>query len=110
MRPNPTRAQVIEGVLTSSFPGEVAKRFVFADGEVGVLYTQGRDPVSGTTRPVLLYVATFPPYSLHGGHHDFGIDYAEQPVASTTEAHQLLAQFGPEQAATFRASCRPPTA
>jgi|GEM_PF-3093514 len=101
-----TRADFINGVFTSRIPGEVAKRFAFTDGEVGALYTLGPDPVSGQSRPVLLYIATFPPSSRHGGYHDFGVDYNEQPVATAGEAHQLLAQFGAKEAALFRASCR----
>ena len=105
--PIPTRAAFLDGVFTSRFPHEVAKRFAFADGEVGALYTLGRDPASGKSCPVILLVATFPPSSPHGGLRDFGIDYLEKPVASPAEAQQLLAQFGPAEAAQFRASCRP---
>jgi hypothetical protein len=102
-----SRADFINSVFTSRIPGEVATRFSFVDGEVGALYTLGRDPISGESRQVVLYIATFPPSSQHGGRHDFGIDYSEQPVATSAEAQQVLAQFGPEQAALFRASCRP---
>ena len=102
-----TRAAFLDGILTSSFPHEKAKRFAFTDGEVGALYTLGRDPVSGESCPVILLVATFPPSSLHGHLRDFGIDYLEKPVASPAEAQRLLAQFGPAEAAQFRASCRP---
>jgi len=105
--PLPTRAAFLDGVLTSRFPHEVAKRFAFADGEVGALYTLGLDPASGKPCPVILFVATFPPSSPHGGLRDFGIDYLEKPVASPAEAQYLLAQFGPVEAAQFRASCRP---
>lgn len=105
--PNATRAAFIDRVLTSSFPGEVTKRFAFADGEVGALYTTGRHPASGTACPVVLYVATFPPSFPHEGLHDFGIDYAEQPVTTAEEAAYLLAHFGREQAEQFRAQCRP---
>lgn len=59
--PSLTRAEFINGVFTSRLPGQLAKRFSFADGEVGVLYTIGRDPVSGQSCPVVLYIATFPP-------------------------------------------------
>lgn len=101
-----TRAEFIDRVLTSSFPGQVAKRFSFPDGEVGALYTMGRKPTGGQVTPVILYVATFPP-SQQQGVHDFGIDYFEQPVATPEEAHYLLAQFEHEQARQFRAGCRP---
>lgn len=102
-----TRAAFLDGVFTSRFADQVATRFRFADGEAGALYTLGRDPVSGQSRPVVLYVATFPPAIPHPGFHDFGVDYWEQPVASADEAAQLLANFGREEAARFRASCRP---
>lgn len=105
--PSAARAAFIDQVLTSSFAGEVAKRFAFADGEVGVLYTMGRDRASGQPCPVVLYVATFPPSSQRGGHHDFGIDFREQPVASAAEAAQLIARFQRPQAQQFRLSCRP---
>lgn len=103
----PTRAAFLDGILTSHFPHEKAKRFAFADGEVGALYTLGRDPVSGESCPVILFVATFPSSYPHEGLRDFGIDYLEKPVASPDEARHLLAQFGPAEAAQFRASCRP---
>jgi len=105
--PLPTRAAFLDRIFTSRFPHEVAKRFTFADGEVGALYTLGYDAASGESRPVLLFVATFPPSSPHKGLRDFGIDYLEKPVASPAEARHLLAQFGPAEAAQFRASCRP---
>lgn len=101
-----TRADFINQVLTSSFPGEMAKRFLFADGEVGALYTMGQDPASGNACPVVLYVATFPPTPQQGGRHDFGIDFLEQPVRSAEEAAYVLAQFQRAEAQLFRASCR----
>ena len=104
--PSAARGAFIDQVLTSSFAGEVAKRFAFADGEVGALYTMGRDRASGQACPVVLYVATFPPTPQQGGRHDFGIDFLEQPVSSAGEAAQLLAQFGRTQAELFRTSCR----
>ena len=105
--PDPTRAAFLKRVLTSRFPNEVAKRFAFADGEVGALYTLGYDSASGKSRPVLLFVATFPPSSPYEGFRDFGIDYLEKPVDSPAEAQRLLEQFGPAEAEQFRASCRP---
>lgn len=105
---SPTRTEFLDSVFTSSFAGQVATRFRFADGEVGALYTLGRDPASGQPCPVVLYVATFPPSQPQPGLHDFGIDYWQQPVTSGEEAHQLLAAFSPAAAARFRASCRPP--
>lgn len=105
--PSLTRAEFIDQVLTSCLPGQVAKRFRFDDGEVGAVYTlSGRLPAE-LAPPVILYVATFPPMvSPHVGHHDFGIDYYERPVASAEEAAAILAQFDQQQAAQFRASCR----
>lgn len=105
--PSPTRAAFLDGIFTSSFAGQVARRFLFADGEVGALYTLGLDPTSGQPCPVVLYVATFPPSQPQPGLHDFGIDYRQQPVASAAEAAELLAHFGPTEAAHFRVSCRP---
>lgn len=102
----PARAAFIDRVLTSHFPGEVAKRFRFADGEVAALYTLSRKAPLDVAQPVLLVVATFPPALIQPGVHDFGLDYAEQPVASLAEARELLAQFDQAQAARFRASCR----
>lgn len=104
---NLTRADFIDQVLTSRIAGEVAKRFLFPTGVVGALYTMGQDPVSGKPQTVVLFVSTFPPTCRHGGFHDFGIDYQEQPVATSEEAEQLLAQFDREEAARFRTSCRP---
>lgn len=104
--PSAARADFIDKVLTSSFPGEVAKRFAFTDGEVGVLYTMGQDATSGRACPVVLYVATFPPSPQQGGHHDFGIDFVEQPVGSAAEAAQLIASFQRTEAQLFRARCR----
>lgn len=101
------RGKFINHVFTSSIPGQAPKRFAFADGEVGALYTIGRDRATGQVTPVLLIVATFPPSAQHDGVHDFGIDYLEQPVATAEEAARLLAQFDREQAALFRRSCRP---
>ena len=103
---NAARSAFIDQVLTSRFPGEVAKRFAFADGEVGVLYTMWRDQASGLACPVVLYVATFPPSPQQGGRHDFGIDFWEQPVGSAAEAAQLLDQFRRPEAQVFRLSCR----
>ena len=103
---SPTRAQFIDQVLTSSFPGETAKRFAFDDGEVGAVYTRSRRAGRGLGQPVILLVATFPPLLASGGLHDFGIDYYEHPVASAQEATALLAQFDQHQAELFRASCR----
>ena len=100
------RADFVDRVLTSRFPGEVAKRFAFADGEVGALYTMGRDRATGRACPVVLYVATFPPSPQQGGQHDFGLDFWEQPVGSAAEAARVLARFGPAEAESFRASCR----
>lgn len=102
-----TRAEFIDRLFTSSIVGQIAKRFLFADGEVGALYTVGRDPATGKATPVLLVVATFPPSPQQGGLHDFGIDYLEQPVATVEEAARLLAQFDHQQAELFRRSCRP---
>ena len=101
-----TRADFINQVLTSSFPGETAKRFSFADGEVGALYTMGQDRVSGNICPVILYVATFAPSFQQGGRHDFGLDFLEQPVSSAEEAAHVLAHFQRADAQLFRASCR----
>jgi len=103
---NSTRAEFIDRILTSRLPGEVAKRFLFNDGEVAVLYTLSQKMPADLAQPVLLVVATFPPAVTQPGVHDFGIDYAEQPVASAEEAHDLLAQFDQKQAALFRAKCR----
>ena len=100
------RADFIDRVLTSSFPGEVAKRFTFVDGEVGVLYTMGRDRASGRACPVVLYVATFPPSPQQDGRHDFGLDFWEQPVSSSAEAARVMAQFKQAEAQLFRTSCR----
>jgi hypothetical protein len=105
--PTAARVDFINRVLTSSFPGEEAKRFAFADGEVGVLYTMGQDRVSGRACPVVLYIATFPPVPQQGGRHDFGIDFLEQPVGSAEEAAGIMAQFRWPEAQLFRASCRP---
>jgi hypothetical protein len=104
--PDPTRATFIDRVLTSHFPGEIAKRYQFADGEVAALYTLGRKALTGLAEPVVLFVATFPPDRTQAGVHDFGIDYVEQPVASAEEARELLAQFDQPQAALFRGRCR----
>jgi hypothetical protein len=101
-----TRATFIDRVLTSHLPGEVAKRFRFADGEVAALYTLGRKTLAGLAQPIVLFVATFPPDLTQAGMHDFGIDYVEQPVASADEAYDLLAQFDETQASLFRANCR----
>lgn len=101
------RATFIDRVLTSSFAGQVARRFLFADGEVAALYTLSRKAMPGVAQPVVLFVATFPPQLTQDGVHDFGIDYIEQPVASTQEAQDLLRQFDHEQAVRFRTSCRP---
>lgn len=101
-----TRPSFIDRVLTSSFPGQVAKRFLFPDGEVGAVYTLSRKAPAGVTQPVILVIATFPPAQLQPGVHDFGIDYAEQPVTSIDEARDLLAHFDHAQAALFRATCR----
>lgn len=106
---NLTRAAFIDRVLTSRLPGEVAKRFLFADGEVAALYTLGRKALDGLPQPVVLFVATFPPTRTSVGVHDFGIDYCEQPVVSAAEASELLAQFDQPQAAIFRAKCRVPS-
>ena len=105
--PRTSRVAFIDQVLTSSFPSQQAKRFAFPDGEVGALYTMGRDPASGRACPVILFLATFPPSISGAGLHDFGLDFREQLVASPAEAAQLLAQFGYAQAALFRAQCRP---
>lgn len=102
----PTRAAFIDRVLTSRLPGEVAKRFQFADGEAAAVYTLGRNAPMSPAQPVVLFVATFPPTLPQAGVHDFGLDYCEQAVASAAEAHNLLAQFDQAQAAQFRASCR----
>lgn len=107
---NITRAAFIDRVLTSRLPGEVAKRFLFTDGEVAALYTLGRQSPAGSAQPVVLFVATFPPVLTQTGVHDFGIDYCERPVASAAEANALLAQFDQTQAAIFRAKCRAPRA
>lgn len=101
------RDEFIDRVLTSSIPGEVAKRFAFADGEVGVLHTTGRNPATGQACSLILYVATFPPSSPREGVRDFGLDYFQQPVATAEEAAQVLAHFGREQAEQFRRNCRP---
>ncbi|RZK24317.1 MAG: hypothetical protein EOO56_01860 [Hymenobacter sp.] len=104
--PAPTRADFLDQVLTSRLAGEVAKRFRFADGEVAALYTLSRKAPAALAQPVVLVVATFPPARPQAGVHDFGIDYAELPVASPTEAAALLAQFDQSQAALFRAKCQ----
>lgn len=104
--PSAARADFVDRVLTSSFPGEVAKRFAFADGEVGVLYTMGWNRASGQACPVVLCIATFPLSPQQGGRHDFGIDFREQPVGSAAEAAQLMARFRRAEAQLFRASCR----
>lgn len=101
-----SRAAFIDRVLTSRLPGEVAKRFPFTDGEVAAVYTLGRQTPAGSAQPVVLFVATFPPALPQAGVHDFGIDYWEQPVASPSEAWDLLTQFDQAQAARFRASCQ----
>lgn len=101
--PRPT---FIDRILVSSFPGEVAKRFLFADGEVAALYTLSRKVVASLAKPVILLIATFPQRLTQPGLHDFGIDYVEFPVASADEAQQLLAQLDETQAALFRAKCR----
>ena len=103
---SPTRRAFLNRVLTSSFPGQVAKRFSFADGEVAALYTLSRKAPASLAQPVILVVATFPPALPQLGLHDFGLDYAEVPVTSAAEAHELLAQFDQAQAALFRAKCR----
>lgn len=108
--PTLPRAAFIDRILTSRLPGEVAKRFRFADGEVAALYTLGQKARNGVAQPVVLFVATFPPARPEPGVHDFGLDYCEQPVASADEAHDLLAQFDQPQAALFRARCRAPQA
>jgi hypothetical protein len=100
---NQTRATFIDRVLTSHLPGEVAKRFRFADAEVAALYTLGRKTLAGLAQPIVLFVATFPPDLTQAGMHDFGIDYVEQPVAPTEEAHDLLAQFDEMQAQHYSA-------
>jgi hypothetical protein len=105
---SPTRAAFLEHVFRSSFPGQVAIRFAFAEGEVGALYTMGQDPTSRQACPVVRFVATFPPSIPYPGHHDHGIDYYEQPVASADEAAHLLAQFDHAAAVRFRTHCRPP--
>ena len=105
-----TRAEFINLILTSQFPGQVAKRFAFADGEVAALYTLGRPANTRQTQPVVLFVATFPPDLTQAGFHNFGIDYFEQPVASADEAQELLDQFDQTQATLFRTKCRPPLA
>ena len=101
-----TRASFIERVLRSSFAGQVAKRFRFADGEVAALYTLSRKTIPSLAPAVVLIIATFPPVLTQTGVHDFGIDYCELPVASADEAAALLTQFDHEQAARFRAKCR----
>lgn len=106
---NLTRAAFLDRILTSSLPGEVAKRFLFADGEVAAVYTLSRKVPAALAQLVILLVATFPPALTSVGVHDFGIDYSEQPVASVEEAHILLAQFDEAQAALFRANCRTPS-
>lgn len=100
------RLTFLDRVLTSSIPGQVAKRFLFADGEVAALYTLSRKAPTSLAQPVILVVATFPPTLAQPGLHDFGLDYAEAPVASAAEASDLLAQFDQAQAALFRAKCR----
>lgn len=102
---SPTPPAFIDRVLTSSFPGQVAKRFAFADGEVAALYTLSRKLPAHLAQAVILLVATFPPQLTRPGLHDFGIDYAEVAVSSLAEAHELLAQFDRSQAAQFRANC-----
>jgi len=97
----------IDRVLMSSFAGQVAKRFRFAEGEVAAVYTLSRKAAPGVAQPVVLFVATFPPQLTPAGVHDFGIDYVEQPVASIQEAQDLLGQFDYAQAVRFRATCRP---
>lgn len=104
--PSPTRAEFLDQILTSSFAGQKAKRFQFADGEVGAVYTQSHYLAAGAPQPVILLVATFPPVLTDVGFHDFGIDYLERPVASAAEAQELLAHFSRQQAEQFRASCR----
>ena len=106
-QPPLTRKEFIDQVLTSRLAGETAKRFAFPNGEVGALYTLGYDALTRQPCPIVLVVATFPPFSPDGGFHDFGVDYQELPVASAEEAAQLLAQFGREEAQRFRATCRP---
>lgn len=103
---NSPRATFINQVLTSRLPGQVAKRFLFADGEVAALYTLSRKAPADVAQPVVLFVATFAPTLTQIGHHDFGIDYCELPVASAAEAKEVLAQFDQQQAALFRARCR----
>lgn len=108
--PARTRTEFLTLVLTSAFAEEQAKRFAFADGEVGAVYTLSRKAGVGSAQPVILFVATFPPSlfaeGAHGYSHNYGLDYCELPVASAEEAAQLLAQFDEGQAAQFRANCR----
>lgn len=96
----------IDRVLTSSFPEQVAKRFLFADGEVAALYTLSRKLPARLAQPVVLVVATFPAARPQPGLHDFGIDYVELPVASAAEARELLTHFDRSQAELFRAKCQ----
>lgn len=100
------RAEFLNHILTSSFAGQQAKRFQFADGEVGAVYTQRDAVTAGAPQAVILLVATFPPVFTEAGFHDFGIDYVERPVASAAEAQEWLAHFTRQQAEQFRASCR----
>jgi hypothetical protein len=103
---SPLHPAFIDRILTSCFPGQVAKRFAFVDGEVAAVYTLSRKVPADLAQPVILVVATFPPTLAQPGVHDFGIDYAELPVASAQEAQNLLGQFDEMQAALFRAKCR----
>lgn len=103
----PSRADFISQVLTSSFADQQAKRFAFADGEVGAVYTLSRKLPAAVAPPVVLLVAVFPPGYSADGVHDFGIDYYEQPVSGAEQAAQLLASFDQTQAAAFRRRCRP---
>ena len=98
------RSAFLTRVLTSAFPHAPAKRFAFADGEVGAVYTLGRDPRSQRPVPVVLFVASFPPVT-HGATHHYGLVFSEQPVADAAEAAALLAQFTRPAAARYRASC-----
>ncbi len=99
-----SRTDFLTRVLTSSFPNTFAKRFQFADGEVGAVYTMGLDPRSKLPHPVVLYVASFPP-AYHGTTHHFGLVYSEKPVDNAHEAEVLLAEFTNLEATRYRASC-----
>ena len=99
-----SRTDFLTRVLTSCFPNTPAKRFQFADGEVGAVYTMGLDPHSKLPHPVVLYVASFPP-SYQGTTRHFGLVFSEQLVASAREAASLIEQFTQLEAARYRASC-----